>query len=372
MIHQSETQLIQLIHTLGKDFESRASAHDGDDSFVGENYASLKEHHLFSAGIPEELGGGGVSHPVMCEIVRTIAQYCGSTALAFSMHQHLVASTIWKYKQGQGGEEMLKKVAAKQPVLVSTGAQDWLESSGVMEKTNGGFFVNGTKHFASQSVIGDILVTSAPYQDPDNGWQVLHFSVPFTSEGITVLNNWYTLGMRSTGSHSIKLEKVFVPDTAITLRRPLGLFHPVWNVILTVAMPLIMSVYVGIAQRAAQIATTHVKKQKNFRMYHPALVGAMHNELTSAELHLNDMIRIANNYDFKAVDKNGQDILIRKTNTANACIGVVTKAMEISGGQGFFRSYGLEKLFRDVQAAKYHPLQEKDQVQFTGEYILRN
>ncbi len=32
---------------------------------------------------------------------------------------------------------------------------------------------------------------------------------------------------------------------------------------------------------------------------------------------------------------------------------------------------GLERLFRDVQAAKYHPLQEKDQHQFTGEYLLR-
>ncbi|MBC6947169.1 acyl-CoA dehydrogenase, partial [candidate division KSB1 bacterium] len=51
---------------------------------------------------------------------------------------------------------------------------------------------------------------------------------------------------------------------------------------------------------------------------------------------------------------------------------VVEKAMEIAGGQGFYRSFGLERLFRDVQAAKYHPLQEKDQLQFTGEYILRN
>jgi hypothetical protein len=39
--------------------------------------------------------------------LRTIAQYCGSTALALSMHQHLLAANIWKYKKGQGGEEML-------------------------------------------------------------------------------------------------------------------------------------------------------------------------------------------------------------------------------------------------------------------------
>lgn len=55
---------------------------------------------------------------------------------------------------------------------------------------------------------------------------------------------------------------------------------------------------------------------------------------------------------------------------ANACIGVVTRAMEIAGGRGFYQSGGLERLFRDVQAARYHPLPEKQQQQFLGEYLL--
>jgi alkylation response protein AidB-like acyl-CoA dehydrogenase len=369
---QSHNRWIEIVHKLGKDFESRAEKYDREDLFVSENYISLKENGFFTALIPKELGGSGVTHSEMCDILRTLAQYCSSTALALSMHQHLLAANVWKYKQGQGAEEMLRNVASKQPVLVSTGANDWLESSGQVEKTKDGYLVSAVKHFASQSAIGDVLVTSAPYEDPELGWQVLHFPVPFKSQGVTVLNNWNSLGMRATGSHSVKLEKVFVPESSITLRRPRGEFHPVWNVILTVAMPLIMSVYLGIAQKACRIAVEHSKKQKKLKSYIPELIGAMHNELTTAELNVKDMIRIANDFDFKAIDQNGQDILTRKTNTANACIGVVEKAMEIVGGQGFYRSFGLERLFRDVQAAKYHPMQEKDQLQFTGEYLLRN
>ncbi|MBC6951947.1 acyl-CoA dehydrogenase, partial [candidate division KSB1 bacterium] len=267
---------MDLVHELGKEFERRAAEHDRDDTFVKENYAALKEHRFFAAMIPEELGGGGVSHADMCEILRVLAQYCGSTALALSMHQHLLAANIWKYKQGQGGADMLKNVADQQPVLVSTGAQDWLESSGKMEKAKDGYLVTATKHFASQSALGEVLVTSAPYQDPELGWQVLHFPVSFKSEGVKVLNNWSALGMRGTGSHSVKLENVFVPESAITVRRPQGKFHPVWNVVLTVAMPLIMSVYVGIAQRASRMAINFVKDQKNSKSYVPSLVGAMH------------------------------------------------------------------------------------------------
>jgi hypothetical protein len=38
------------------------------------------------------------------------------------------------------------------------------------------------KHFASQSPVGNIQVTSAPYEDPIQGWQMLHFAVSFQME----------------------------------------------------------------------------------------------------------------------------------------------------------------------------------------------
>jgi alkylation response protein AidB-like acyl-CoA dehydrogenase len=120
-----------------------------------------------------------------------MAQYCGSTALALSMHQHLIAATVWKYRRSQGGEPLLKNVAEKQLVLVSTGAGDWLESNGSMIKTDGGYLVSARKHFASQSAVGDILVTSAPLAD-----EVLHFPVPMNAQGVTVSNDWRALGMR--------------------------------------------------------------------------------------------------------------------------------------------------------------------------------
>jgi alkylation response protein AidB-like acyl-CoA dehydrogenase len=372
MVRTEASHWINVAHSLGKDFASRAATHDEDDSFVGQNYADLKERRVFSAAIPEELGGGGASHAEVCDILRTLAQYCGSTALALAMHQHLVAANVWKYRRGEGGEAMLKNVAENQLVLVSTGARDWLESNGTMTRTEGGYLVSARKYFASQSAVGDMLVTSAPFLDPEQGWQVLHFPVSMKAKGVTVLNDWRALGMRGTGSHTVKLENVFVPDSAVVLRRPQGEFHPVWNVVLTVAMPLIMSVYVGIAEKAAQLSIGHARGKKTAKPHVPYLIGEMNNELVAAEIQLNDMIRIANNYDFTPIDQNGHDILARKTNVANATIHVVTKAMEIVGGEGFYRVFGLERLFRDVQAARYHPLPERDQTYFSGEYLLRD
>lgn len=230
-----------LTHNLGKDFAQRAAQYDQDGVFVLENYNQLKEHRYFSAMIPEELGGSGMSYTEMCNLIRIIAHYCGSTALAFSMHQHLIASAIWKYTNKGEGTNMLQNVAKDQLVLVSTGGRDWLESNGEMKKADGGYLFSGKKSFASQSVIGDVVVTSAPYSNAQNQWSVLHFSVPMNSKGITILDDWNVLGMRATGSQSIVFDQVFVPASAIVLERPKGDFHPVWNVILSVAMPLINS-----------------------------------------------------------------------------------------------------------------------------------
>lgn len=367
---RSPRDWLELIHELGRDFASRAAEHDEEDSFVSENYAALKEHGFFGAMVPEEFGGGGVLHSEMCELLRTLAQYCGSTALALSMHQHLVGTALWKFKHGQGGEPLLRKVAADQLILISTGANDWIESSGEAVRTEGGYQVTAIKPFASQSVVGDVLVTSAPFNDVEKGWQVLHFPVPVKSPGVTILDNWRALGMRSTGSHSVRLDSVFVPETSVNLRRPRGVFHPVFNVVAAVAMPIVMSVYTGIAQKAAEIAIGAAQKQKRPKPHLAGALGAMRNALTSAEVHWKDMIRITNDLDFEAVNGVGQEILSRKTNSAGACMNVVTQAMEIAGGQGFYRSFGLERLFRDVQAAKYHPLPQADQQQFLGEYLL--
>lgn len=351
---------------LGQEFAQRAAHYDQSNTFVSENYQQLKAHHFFSMTIPEELGGGGLSYADTCNLLRQLAHHCGSTALALSMHQHLVAANVWRHKQGQSAEALLRKVAANQLVLVSTGAGDWLSSNGAMEKVEGGYKVTAKKHFASQSPLGDILVTSARYQDPEKGAMVLHFGVPFASEGVTVINDWDTVGMRGTGSHTVELNQVFVPDAAISLMRPQGEFHPVWNVVLSVALPLIMSVYVGIAEKAAQIAIAQAQKGRHV-VY---LLGEMQGCLTTAQVLLQDMIRITNEFDFKPVNTQGNEMLIRKTLVANACIATANKAMEVVGGRSFFRKMELERLFRDIQAAPYHPLSEKKQHYFTGHFAL--
>ena len=131
-----------VVRDLGPAFIARADAHDADDSFVLENYRELKEYGLFSAGVPTELGGGGATHRELCALLRELVRLCGSTALALSMHTHLVATTVWRYRQGHVVGPLLQRICAEQLVLVSTGASDWLDSSGVCHRVDRGYQVS--------------------------------------------------------------------------------------------------------------------------------------------------------------------------------------------------------------------------------------
>ena len=365
----THTDWVAVVRDLGPTFAARAAAHDANDSFVADNYAELKQRKAFSAGVPAELGGGGASHAELCALLRDLAHACGSTALALSMHTHLLAATVWRWRQGQPVESLLRRIAAEETVLISTGASDWVDSSGQAEKVEDGYRVTARKIFCSGAPMGNLLMTSAVYDDPRAGPTVLHFAVPSTAEGVKVMDNWRTLGMRATGSHDVVLGGVFVPESAIALRRPKGKWHLFWTVAVTVAMPLIMAVYVGIAEAAAALARREAMK-KSQEPHVPYLVGEMENALVTAQMALQGMIETAADYDFPPVEQTANAILIRKTIAARAAVMTAEKALEVVGGAGFFRSLGLERLLRDVHGASFHPLPEKRQLLFTGRLAL--
>jgi alkylation response protein AidB-like acyl-CoA dehydrogenase len=133
---ETRTDWVALARQLGTEFAPPAAAHDADDSFVAENFDILKQHGLFAAGVPQELGGGGASHAELAAFLRELAHHCGSTALALSMHTHLVAATVWRWRQGQAVEPLLRHVVDEQLVLISSGGSDWLESSGTMSRVD--------------------------------------------------------------------------------------------------------------------------------------------------------------------------------------------------------------------------------------------
>lgn len=362
------TDWVAVVRELGPAFAARAGDCDARDEFVAENFAELKRSGVIAAGVPRELGGGGASHAELCAMLRALAAFCPATALTLSMHMHAVATAVWRWrKEGGPVEGLLRRIAAENLVLVTSGGSDWLPGSGRAERVEGGWRVSGRKIFASGAPAGDLLMTGAVYEDPEAGPTVLHFAVPLRDESVEILDTWRALGMRATGSQDLRIEGFFVPEAAVSVRRPGGRWHLLYHVIVMFALPLIYSVYLGIAEAARDKAIALARKRAADPGL-PYLVGEMELELTTARLAHAEMVALA------AAGQPGVETTDRvaaaRTLLGRAAIRAVEKAMEVAGGAAFYRAHGLERLFRDVQAARYHPIQEKAQLRMSGRLAL--
>lgn len=365
----TNTDWIAIARELGPSFADRAASHDADDSFVAENYAAMKERGLFAAGVPGELGGGDASHAELCALVRELAHYCGSTALAFSMHTHNVATQALSYRAGnKAPEPLLRRIAAEKLVLATSGGSDWLSGSGKLEKVEGGYRMSGRKIFSSGVSGASLFTTTGVYDDPEKGPTVCHFAVPLPTDGFKILDTWRVLGMCGTGSTDVELKDVFIPDAAMGgLKREPGKWHPFMQLVVLSAMPLVYAAYLGIAESAREIALGLSKKKKD-DPHAPYLVGEMDNLLLTAQIVHASMVELTKTA--KPSPEATSAMLARRTVVAQTLMRTVDKALDVAGGAGFYRSAQLERHFRDIQAGRYHPCQEKAQLYLSGRLAL--
>lgn len=348
----------------------RAADHDLTGDFIAGNYKAMKAAGLVAAGVPKELGGGGVSFRDLCDMLRIIGGACGSSGLALSMHTHQVAIPAWRWHHQATArplvEPLLRRVATENIVLLSSGGSDWIGGSGTAEKVDGGYKITARKVFSSGAPVGDILMTSA-ICDEDGTRTVLHFGAAMTATEVTVLDTWNTLGMRGTGSHDIMIDGLFVPDDKIPLRRTAGEWHPGFQLIATMAFPLIYAVYLGIAESAREIALG-IAGMKPVSHRLQSIAGRMDTALAAARMGHEHMIAAAERN--APSEQSVNDVMIGRRLVEENAILTVELAMELAGGAGFYRKTGLERRFRDIQAARYHPLQKESQSEYAGAMAL--
>jgi len=351
----TEKELVDRAAAVGPDLAAAAAKHDVDGTFVEEGLQALREAGLLALAVPTELGGLGATPRQVAMVQRELARHCGSTALATSMHQHVTAFTAWRYRRDMpGAEATLRRVAAEGILLVSTGGGDFTRPKGEARKVDGGYRVSGRKQFASQSSFGDVLSTMFVFEDPEQGQRVLNMAVPVRAEGVSVLDNWDTLGMRGTASNDVVLEDVLVPEDKVLANRPYGVVDPALQVIVSIAMPIIAAVYLGVAE-AAYEAALEVAKRKADDPLVQRQVGLMAHRLRVASWALDGAFAEIGDDPAPSMEA-FHTANTAKREIALAGVEVCDLAMDVGGGPAFFRGSVIERCYRDIRAAKFHPL----------------
>jgi alkylation response protein AidB-like acyl-CoA dehydrogenase len=339
---------------------------DQTQEYAAGNFKLLKERGFLALAVPSELGGHGLSRMALATVLREMAHYSPSTALALAMHTHVAAAAAWRWRyQKAPTDGLLKRVASEGIQLLSSGGSDWLASSGKAEKVEGGYKINARKSFASGAPSANLFMTGAIDENASDGPTVLQFGVPMNAKGISIVDTWDTMGMRGTASHDVVLEDVFVPEAAVSAQRKPGVWHPLLHLVSMIAFPIVYSVYTGVAEAARDVAVAEARKRRDPSV---ELVGAMETELASARMACDSLVM------FSEAATPGPDttntVFIYRSLIARSALRTVDLAMDVTGGAAFFRRVGLERLFRDVQGARFHPLPIGAQRRMAGRMAL--
>jgi alkylation response protein AidB-like acyl-CoA dehydrogenase len=240
-----------------------------------------------------------------------------------------------------------------------------LYAAGKAERVDGGYRFFGHKHFGSLTPVWNWLkIYGLDTTDPDDP-KIVHAVMARATAGYRIVETWDTLGMRATASQDTVLEGAFVPDRhVIGVTKPgfagaddfvLGIFGRF--------EPAIANIYIGLAERARDLAIERIKKKNSVAemtrsmAYHPEVQHAIADIVIELDGMIAHADRIAEDW------TNGVDhgalwpakLVAAKYHCVEGAFRAVDLAMDVSGGRGMFKGDELERLYRDVRCGRFHP-----------------
>lgn len=338
---------------------ARADEVDRERKFPRENLQVLGAAGVLGILIPAEFGGAGGGLAEMSRALETQAQGCASTAMVTMMHYCATAVIAAK-----GSPDM------KRHLLPAAARGEHISTLAFSEAGSGGHFytpvskvrmdcgmkkLNAKKSFVTSAGEADSYVVSTRALHAKGPSESDLYLIPKGAAGFTTQGKFEGLGLAGNASAPMTLEDVAIVDTARLGAEGSG-FQTIMEVVLPNFQIGVASVSIGIAAAAFEKITARVSARKYEQAGGTALasiprvqflVAEMAIELNSARAYLAETIRKALAGHPAAM----VDVLSVKVRAAEACLNVVSRAMTLGGGWAFGQRGGLERMFRDAQAA---------------------
>jgi alkylation response protein AidB-like acyl-CoA dehydrogenase len=327
--------------------------------FPRQNIQELGRSGLLGLVVPLEYDGAGAGILEMARVLERMAQACPSTAMVTLMHYCGTAAIAAKGNAALKGS-LLPAVAGGEHLTTlafseaGSGGHFYAPVSEV--RRNGhGLRLTARKTFVTSAGEADSYVVSTRKAGASGPTDLDLYLVARDTKGFAVEKPFEGLGLAGNASAPMKLE-----DAALEEGNRLGNEGSGFQTMMEVVLPHFQvgaaAVSLGIATAAFQAASKHVMGRKYEHAGGAALAAIprvqflaaeMALELRSARAYLSETIRRIVAGDPETM----LDVLGVKARAAEAALAVASRAMTLGGGAAFGRRGGLERMFRDAQAA---------------------
>ena len=347
-------------------FASRAASYDHENRFFEEDFEELRDAKYLLLPLPREFGGAGMTLAEVCREQRRLAYHAPATALAVNMHLYWlgVAADLWR--RGDVSLEWLLREAAAGEIFAAGHAESGndvpvLLSTTKAEPVAGGYRFTGRKHFGSLTPVWTRFgLHGMDTSNPSEPRSFTHscFWIP----PVTTSSRPGMCSECATRSDDTVLENAFVPDRYIARVVPAGAagIDPFVLGVFAWALMGFGNVYYGLAKRALELSISSVKSKGSLRSlaFHGVSPGDPTRHCRYG--HRTRVHRTTSGDDSPRTGPtewvNGAHwpakIFAAKYRAVEGAWRVVDLGLEVTGGNGIFRSAGYERLVRDARLAE--------------------
>ncbi|MCQ4348016.1 flavin-dependent monooxygenase [Pseudomonas stutzeri] len=336
-----------------------------------ENIALLKSVGLHRAFQPKAYGGMEISLPEFAECIVALAGACGGTAWAFSLlctHSHQLAMF---------SRQLQDEIWGENPDATASSS---IAPFSRIEEVEGGVRLSGEMGWSSGCDHAEWAIVGMRRQNAA-GESVYSFGVLPRSD-YEIRDDWYAIGMRSSGSKTLVIKDAFIPEHRIQAARDMmegssagfGLY-PDSKIFYAPYRPYFAcgfaAISLGVAER--MLVAFREKQQNRVRAYTGASVGTA----TPALMRLAEsthQVAAARAFLEKTWQEHAEfaarhqyptraELAYWRTNQAYAvklCIEAVDRLFAAAGATSWFEDNEIQRLFRDSHMTGAHAYTDYD------------
>ncbi|MGX7730185.1 acyl-CoA dehydrogenase family protein [Rhodococcus sp. 2H158] len=332
--------------------------------------ALLKRAGLYRASTPAQFGGEPMAPSSFMRQVERISAVDPATGWVASFGSSLVYFAALPV-------ETQEKIYSEGPDVAYAGGLFPMQKA---EKVDGGYLCSGLWQFASGCLGADILGIGLAGGPETNGKPLTALVDPADVE---IVENWDVAGMKATGSHAVKADRLFVPEEMTFVRG---------------GAPLIdepLTRYPSLAYAAQVLAVVTLGAARGALDYVHE-VGAVRSSITGGDSKGNRPayktglaraeadLRSARAFFYEITDEvwdlavRGDEItdectaLLRLGATQAAHVGrnVVLAAFDLAGTGAIYESHPLQRYLRDALVPAQHAMLQTNTFEAAGAVLL--
>ncbi len=337
-----------------RELEPLARLIDSTGEIPQQAWDVMREAGYLGMRLPEEYGGTSASLSQMCIVLEEFSRSHRVLTGLIDATSGLTPSAFVRHGSPAQREKYVRKLATGEMraafALTEPGAgSDSAAISTRAEKVDGGWKINGRKHFISGGHVADVLMvmTVTDVQKRARGG-ITALLVEKGAPGLTVTRVDTTIGSEAWKLAELTFDDCFVPDTAVMGRVGEGFRIAMES--LTDGRMAVACCCIGAADRLLDLMTAHAKERVTF--------GQPLAERQAIQWMLADTavdIVTARTLAYETLRQIEAGLTVGSAPSmcklyCSEMVGRVTdRAVQVFGGQGLIRGFPIERFYRDVR-----------------------